>query len=766
MVRLFRSIAAAMLVILVLLALGCDKPSAPTPAATSSAATDVTDAGGDPTEAPVPALPTYQGSAVVRDTASRWLAIADEDHSVLRIVAMPMTADSEVHSIALAGRPAQLIATPKRLLLTIREPSLLVGIAIGTVDDPSSWKEQLRVQLPNDAWGLAIDQAQTTAYVTSAWTHQVSAIDLADPKVRWSVSVAREPRGVLVAGDDMYVNHLVGSDVTRLTELSSTEPRVERVALPPAPLRTPVGVQPAASLGYALALSPDGRRLFVPRHALGVVGEWDWYGATTIDVLDTKTRAPLLAKPKPRRVVRMVDFANHPTLGDRLKGYWEHVSTSRLATEIAGGPTLMASSHGRQPRHVLYRKTTDTILIASEGQNEVMEYDALTPAPAAFALKRYKLGYEQRPVFELPTKAGAPTGMALSRDEGTLFVYCRSTDDLVAVPLEIDEHLPEPKRTEAAAAASAAAASATATASAATTASAAAAAPEPPAPIVLRLVDDKAHKDDADHQVEVFQMGRAAYYQAASQRVGQGVACASCHPDGRDDGFVWREMTLPTRSDPVTRLIAHPRLAEGRYKVRYAPDVTTLPDPLGGARQTPMLAGRVSRRGPYGWRAESETLAERVGHGLALHRAAHANEHDYSKGELSYYAMAIAHFLKHGLVPPHREEQALTEQQTRGRTLFQSPAVGCVDCHDPQTEHTDGTGYPKIVESAKDVRNETAVTFRTPSLKYVAGTPPYFHDGSRSTLKNLIDHNRDRMGKTAHLSDDDRAALVAYLETL
>jgi cytochrome c peroxidase len=56
--------------------------------------------------------------------------------------------------------------------------------------------------------------------------------------------------------------------------------------------------------------------------------------------------------------------------------------------------------------------------------------------------------------------------------------------------------------------------------------------------------------------------------------------------------------------------------------------------------------------------------------------------------------------------------------------------------------------------------------FKTPSLLYVGGTPPYYHDGSSSTLEELIERNGNRMGHTKQLSNGDRAALIAFLRTL
>ena len=56
--------------------------------------------------------------------------------------------------------------------------------------------------------------------------------------------------------------------------------------------------------------------------------------------------------------------------------------------------------------------------------------------------------------------------------------------------------------------------------------------------------------------------------------------------------------------------------------------------------------------------------------------------------------------------------------------------------------------------------------FKTPSLKHLVGHPPYFHDGSAASIEELIERNADRMGKTAHLSSEERAALIAFLKTL
>ena len=56
--------------------------------------------------------------------------------------------------------------------------------------------------------------------------------------------------------------------------------------------------------------------------------------------------------------------------------------------------------------------------------------------------------------------------------------------------------------------------------------------------------------------------------------------------------------------------------------------------------------------------------------------------------------------------------------------------------------------------------------FDTPSLRFVAGTAPYFHDGRYATLRDVLAHTDGTMGATSHLSDEEKDALEAYVETL
>ena len=72
--------------------------------------------------------------------------------------------------------------------------------------------------------------------------------------------------------------------------------------------------------------------------------------------------------------------------------------------------------------------------------------------------------------------------------------------------------------------------------------------------------------------------------------------------------------------------------------------------------------------------------------------------------------------------------------------------------------------------AAHDVKSgdviESSLSFDTPSLRFVGGTAPYFHDGRYPTLEALLEHTDGTMGHTIALPRADLLALAAYLEDL
>ncbi|WP_456664507.1 cytochrome-c peroxidase [Bradyrhizobium sp. LB13.1] len=103
---------------------------------------------------------------------------------------------------------------------------------------------------------------------------------------------------------------------------------------------------------------------------------------------------------------------------------------------------------------------------------------------------------------------------------------------------------------------------------------------------------------------------------------------------------------------------------------------------------------------------------------------------------------------------------ALSAEEQGGYRLFKS--LGCVSCH--QGMNIGGNLFQRhgIFHPLASRKPEI---LRVPSLRNVATTPPYFHDGSAGTL----DHAVRKMGLAqlnSTLTDEQVKAIVAYLGTL
>ena len=675
---------------------------------------------------PAPKPASREGSSITRSPQDDVLFVADEDHRAVYILPFPFMEDTPVTTIAVPGRPSQIVASRDRVFVTVRDLSEGGGgLLIMQREGKLGLKETARVSLPADAWGIALSPDESFVAVTSAWTARVSIVDLATAKVRSTVSVGREPRGITILpdGKNAYVSHLVGRDITRISDLDAASPIVKKIDLPPAPYRGKA--EKTASLGYAVVATPRGERVFFPRHALGA-STGDWFGAAAVDVYLPGSDKPLLPaaslsdRPQP---------INGPAANDEVDA-WKGL-------EIGATSFI-------QPRAAVYRSKERTLLVASEGTDQLVEFDALLQDPTLGHLRGYQITRHENKFFDVATTCGAPSGIALSANEKTAYVYCRSTDDVVAVRLSSRRGSSQT-------------------------------APS----ITLRLVQPKTTPED-----ESYQLGRALYFNATDSITSGNLACAGCHPDGRDDGHVWHEVHF--KSEPFSEdfvnfmsgvdsfvAIGERAIISGAYGCG-GPVAFEIVDPvndkddnitgMGFPRQTPMLAGRVAAPGPYGWHGESEDLGTRLMDGFGLHRWRLG---EGTKDNQRARAGHLMKFIRDGLVPPENPKRELTEIEKSGKTIFESEKTQCVRCHVPGTGFTDRTPIPVgDIPERKGFAPEKNLAFKTPSLMYVGGTAPYFHDGRYESLQALVEKNPDTMGKTMHLSADEKKALVAYLKTL
>ncbi|MDW8301599.1 MAG: cytochrome c peroxidase [Bacteroidia bacterium] len=125
---------------------------------------------------------------------------------------------------------------------------------------------------------------------------------------------------------------------------------------------------------------------------------------------------------------------------------------------------------------------------------------------------------------------------------------------------------------------------------------------------------------------------------------------------------------------------------------------------------------------------------------------------------------------------------ALTPAQKRGRALFFSFKIGCQKCHNGHLltnrefmnigldEEYKDQGLYNITKQEADKGK-----FITPSLRNVAITPPYMHDGRFRTLEEVIDFyatggkshpNKAPQMSSFILSPSQKADLIAFLHSL
>jgi cytochrome c peroxidase len=215
----------------------------------------------------------------------------------------------------------------------------------------------------------------------------------------------------------------------------------------------------------------------------------------------------------------------------------------------------------------------------------------------------------------------------------------------------------------------------------------------------------------------VFERGRQMFHDTFDPRISKdGRACASCHPDGREDGFTW-----------------------------------STPD---GPRQTISLAGRLPNAAPYGWFGDHGSLRNHLTHTVSRLGGQGFDTKDLADLD------ALATYITRMKAPVASPNFASKELIRKGRELFHDAAQGCGDCHaeggTDRTRHDIGTGREL----------EARFSFDTPSLMSIVGSAPYFHDGRYKSLDDLLAKADDKMGHAKHLNADQRVAMVAYMESL
>jgi cytochrome c peroxidase len=194
---------------------------------------------------------------------------------------------------------------------------------------------------------------------------------------------------------------------------------------------------------------------------------------------------------------------------------------------------------------------------------------------------------------------------------------------------------------------------------------------------------------------------------------GGGIACASCHPEGGEDGNTWHF------SDT-------------------------------GARRTQALHIGLRDTAPFHWAGDLKDV-NAVMSEVFVGRMGGAREDSARVDALSNWLFA--------LTPPPALRDSTDAAAVRGKALFDSPSVGCTTCH---------TGAKLTNNQSVAIDSVAKQKFQVPSLVAVGYRAPFMHTGCASTLTARFDVacGGNAHGNTSQLKPEEIGDLVAYLETL
>lgn len=274
----------------------------------------------------------------------------------------------------------------------------------------------------------------------------------------------------------------------------------------------------------------------------------------------------------------------------------------------------------------------------------------------------------------------------------------------------------------------------------------------------------------------IVSLGRRLFFDPELSHDGR-MSCATCHrPDHAfaDDRAVARGRPgrAGTRNVPSLVNRAHARVFgwDGRAASLEEQSIRPIADAAEMALPLPAVIQRLRRDASY----------------VRAFRIAFERQPDISS--LAAALAAYVRSIQAGASDFDRfvagDSSALTPIERRGLDLFQGRAR-CDRCHtgpllSDEAFHNTGVAYrsgsPSDSGRGAVTRHAADVgAFRTPSLREVARTPPYMHNGSLATLEDVVDFydrgghpNRglDPLLRPLGLEAMEKTALVAYLRAL
>jgi YVTN family beta-propeller protein len=572
---------------------------------------------------------------------------------------------------------------------------------------------------------LAILPGDGKVYVAGQTANAVLVVDAQAKNLVGSIPVGAEPVGIVAApdGSAVYVASMMAGTVTKIDPLKDA-------LVATLTLGEPGQIQP-----WGVSMSADGKKLYVTSFLLhpGVFT----VDASTFAITQTLELAeqppdPANGKLAPNGVARGVYAAAPRPIGNEL--WLPHLLLAvdtpepdldfqstvfpTLSTALADGsaesnrmlfqPLGLASPGAFSdvvsgPRAIDFTPDGQLALVVDAQSEDVLVLDGE---------QQVELGLVR------PLPSTFPEGIVVDHAGRHAYVEGRNSHDVTV--LDID-------------------------------------ATRPDAPVVVDGDPiERLHQDPMPSQMR---LGQRLFYTANSASFAMTknfwVACSTCHLEGRTDAVTWRFLV--------------------------------------GPRDTPSNAGGPINTG-FLLRQALRTQIADYDRTINLEQGGSFDRNNPSQRALLEQLASFVNFAIPFPQNPHRSpDGSLDAQQQRGQMLF---GQYCAKCHTGAFLTDSGAGNPTLDCKGSIVLHDIgtcnrgpfpdqpaqdecdgathvmhgACAFDTPTLRGIFASAPYFHDGSAATLRDAVERviqspNVLPPGAPT-LSDDDKAALVAFLETL
>jgi DNA-binding beta-propeller fold protein YncE len=607
-----------------------------------------------------PIAPMRQGATVaLAQLGDRTIAyVADEDDANIHTV--DVKTGAELGTSKLKGTPSQLLVAPDGRVMVALKDQAAVEVLEPSEDASAPLESRCVVPTPVEPVALATTPDDGAVLVTSGWGAALTAYDTASMTRMYEVPLAREPRAVVVSDDGKkaFVAHVVGS------RMSVVDLVAKRASL------VDVGGVEVSNFGRGTILDlVDGSTL--DRRAC------QGYALAKSTSVSGRIFAPQVLVDPGRAEVRSEGYGSGGMSPPEVAAIAviDEDAARPMAESVSVKPSLDLMVHNVRPlaqcllpRAAAVDAASRSLFVACAGIDAVVEYDAGAADPQRAERRRFPV-------------ASGPTGIALDPVGRRAVVWSQFDRTLNVIPLGAPGA--ESALTE-----------------------------EVPQAVRVALSRKAGTGATAD-----LELGRKLFHMTGDARISRdGRACASCHPDGRDDALTW-----------------------------------ATPD---GPRQTPMLAGRLRETAPYGWMGNGESVKDHL---------ASTFQRLGGQGLSGRELDALVAFATSLHAPATQSVGAVdTVLVERGRAVFHSSETGCASCHREGDGYTDRHAHDVASRATADI----GPAFDTPSLRFVGGTAPYFHDGRYPTLRATLVGADGKMGHTKQLSQNDLDALEAYLRSL